>query len=145
MDLTPPIDVRPSTGRDYNPFKDELQKKIGLSLPVVGNMLRAVVAGRVSPEWAGLVLGGQAFATVRQNLQNEIYKEVLQDPGTATRLLQLMKEPAKSSSLGIRAWGLLKKSPKLLGYFIGIGEYPRLGLQAGLNQARDLAGAEQQQ
>ena len=143
LDVTPVPSIRPAA-REKNILKDEMQKKIGLSYAVVGNMLRAVVRGQVSPEWAGIVLGGQAFATVRQNLMNEVYKEVINDPGTATRVLAMMRTSPESVSIGRQAQALLKRSPKIASFFLGLEHYPRLGAMAGANLAREQAEPQEQ-
>lgn len=136
---------RPSSASErFNIFDDKMKKATGLSYAVIGNMMRAALRGQVSPEWAAIVLGGQAFGTVMQKMQNEIYKEVLQDRGTATKLFALLRSPPESKSFGSLTMDLLKHSPRLFGMFIGIQSYPRFGLQAGANLVRDQASTEQQ-
>lgn len=102
-------------------------------------MLRAVVAGRVSPEWAALALGSQAGATIMQNMKNEIYKEVLRDPHSARLLLHLMRSAPESGGGMEAAARLLKKTPKALSYFMGFNRYPDFARYALGNAAREQA------
>jgi hypothetical protein len=117
-------------------FHDELQKRTGLSIAVVGNMLRAVVAGRVSPEWAAMALGSQAGATVMQNMKNEIYKEVLKDPQAAQLLLQAMKTAPESTAGAAAVTRFLKRVPSAVSYFVGFNKYPEFAKYATANFAR---------
>jgi hypothetical protein len=99
-------------------------------------MLRAVVAGRVSPEWAAMALGSQAGATVMQNMKNEIYKEVLKDPQAAQLLLQAMKTAPESTAGAAAVTRFLKRVPSAVSYFVGFNKYPEFAKYATANFAR---------
>lgn len=118
-------------------FHDDLQKKTGLSIAVIGNMARAVVAGRVSPEWAALALGSQAGATMMQNMKNEIYKEVLRDPQSAQMLLQVMRHPPETGK-GLQAIAqFARRVPSFVNYLTGFNKYPEFAKYAIANFGRE--------
>jgi hypothetical protein len=118
-------------------FHDELQKKTGLSIAVIGNMMRAVVAGRVSPEWAAMALGSQAGATVMQNMRNSVYAEVLKDPQSAKLLLEMMNTPATSGRGIAAATNVLKRIPEAMNFFVGLDRYPNFAVYATANFGRE--------
>lgn len=110
-------------------FKDGLQKRTGLSVAVIGNMMRAAITGRVSPEWAAMALGSQAGLTMMGNVKNEVYKAILADPKTAEELLKLMRAPANSPGFANAAKRLVEKVPKVMGMIIGASQYKQLSGQ----------------
>jgi hypothetical protein len=120
-------------------FHDELQRSTGLSIAVVGNMVRAVITGRVSPHWAAMALGSQAGATIFQNMKNELYEKVLKDPQAAQLLLHMMRSPPGSSSGLSAATRFIKQTPGFVSGLIGLNKYPEFAKMAALNFGRSQA------
>lgn len=136
LDATPVPQAAATQGRP-SLFNDDLRRRTGLSIAVIGNMTRAVIAGRVSPEWAALALGSQAGATVMQNMRNAVYEEVLKDPESSKLLLRMMTSSPDSGAGMAAATAFMKKAPKVLSYFLGFNKYPDFAKYVAANYARE--------
>ena len=120
-------------------WQDALTGKIGMSTAVLGNLLRSVVTTRTSAEAAGGAVALQAVQTIRNNMKNEIYRAIMDDPETGKALLQLMHTSPAASGFGAAANKLIKRVPKFLAYVTGADKFPQIGTMAAANALRGAA------
>lgn len=142
LDMTP-VPASSATAGRPKLGQDELYKTVGFSARTVFSMIRAAVTGRSSAYDAGVVLGGQALATMRENLKNEVYKEIIRDPSSAKMLLQMMQTAPESGAGAAMAKRFIERVPAVAGYFIGASKYPEMAQYSAANFAREQAEVQE--
>jgi hypothetical protein len=119
-------------------WQDFLSKKIGVSIPMLFNLMRSVVTTRTSAAGAGVAIGGQALLTVRKNLKNDWYRIALTDPDTAKILLKTIETPTAASAETSRR--LFKemgsKFLRLTAYLTGADRFPGMAGMSAANAIR---------
>lgn len=145
LDMTPPPTSSVTAGKPKL-GQDELYKAVGFSTRTVWSLIRATVTGRSSASDAGVVLGGQALQTIRDNLKTQVYQEIIRDPDSAKLLLQMIEQPPTTGAGMAIVKKFLSRAPSVAGYLIGASKYPELAKYSAANYAREqaeLSGQEQ--
>jgi hypothetical protein len=119
-------------------WQDFMSAKIGVSIPMLFNLMRSVVTTRTSAAGAGVAIGGQAFLTVRKNLKNDWYRIALTDPDTAKILLKTIETPpsavAETSKRLFKEMG--SKFLRLTAYLTGADRFPGMAGMSSANAIR---------
>jgi hypothetical protein len=118
-------------------WQDFMSKKIGVSIPMLHNLLRSVLTSRTSIEGAAGAVGSQAIQTIKSNIQNGMYKEILENPDSAKLLMKALEEPvgSPSANAAVRAF-FFDKAPRFLAQITGLNRAPELARYTGANILR---------
>jgi hypothetical protein len=110
-------------GEAVSAAPDALAKTVGFTSRTVFNMVRAVVTGRTSAQDVAFTLGGQFASHRLQQISNEVTRKLLTDPEMSKLVMDAMQNPPKSKAWTEAAWGLAKKAPSAVGYWLGADRY----------------------